>query len=100
MQQLAVPDTVEITRNGNAYKGGGSTSVWYRWGYVLAPAGYDWKGTQDAFPSDADYMKVVAANGTTSALSASADGLSGFQGTWGRKFSSALSLGILPVFHS
>lgn len=100
MEGLAVPDSVEVTRDGNSYHGGGSTSIWYRWGYVLAPAGYDWKGTQEAFPSDADYMKVVAADNSVSTLVSAADGLSSIKGTWGRKFSSALSLGILPIFHS
>ena len=31
MRPLAVPDQVEIYRDGNKYKGGGATSVWYRW---------------------------------------------------------------------
>lgn len=99
MRGLSVPDSVEITRDGNKYKGGGSTSIWYRWGYVLAPAGYDWAGSQNQFPSDADYMKAVAADGNAVGLTSAADGLSGFKGTWARKTASALSLGILPVFH-
>ena len=99
MRGLSVPDSVEITRDGNKYKGGGSTSIWYRWGYVLAPAGYDWAGSQNQFPSDADYMKAVAADGTAVGLTSAGDGLSGFKGTWARKTASALSLGILPVFH-
>jgi hypothetical protein len=99
MEGLAVPDQVEITRDGNAYKGGGSTSIWYRWGYVLAPAGYDWKGAQDEFPSDAAYKGVVEGSSPI-ALTSAADTLANVQGTWGRKFSSALSLGILPIFHS
>lgn len=99
MAGLTVPDSVEITRDGNAYNGGGSTSIWYRWGYVLAPAGYDWKGSQEAFPSDAEY-KYVVEGATPKAITSAADTLDGVQGTWGRKFSSALSLGILPIFHS
>ena len=99
MEALAVPDQVEITRNGNAYKGGGSTSIWYRWGYVLHPAGYNWAGSQEAFPSDADYKKV-SVNGTPTVLTAAADGLATTTGTWTRKSASALSLGILPIFHS
>lgn len=78
MENLMVPDTVEIQRDAKAYAGGGTTSIWYRWGYVMAPAGYNWTGSADAFASDANYAA----------------------GTWDRKFSSALSLGILPVFHA
>lgn len=99
MAALAVPDQVEITRNGNAYKGGGSTSIWYRWGYVLHPAGYNWAGSQEAFPSDADYKKVIV-GGTPTVLTSASDTLAGATGTWVRKASSALSLGILPIFHS
>lgn len=99
MQQLAVPDQVEIERKASAYKGGGSTTIWNRWGYVLAPAGYNWKGNSEAFPTDADYMKVVE-SGTPVALTAAADILANAVGTWERKSASALSLGILPIFHS
>jgi hypothetical protein len=98
MEQLAVPDATEITRDGNKYKGGGTTSIWNRWGYVLAPAGYDWNGAKTAFPSDADYMGIVE-GGTSKALTAAAV-IANARGTWTRKTQSALSLGILPVFHS
>jgi hypothetical protein len=100
MENLAVPDSVEMFRDGNAYNGGGSTSIWYRWGYVGHPAGYNWAGSQDAFPSNAAYGYAI--EGTTpKALSAVASGtLASTTGTWTRKASSALSLGILPVFHS
>lgn len=98
MKGLNVPDSVEITRNGNAYKGGGTTTIWYRWGFVLAPAGYDWNGEKEAFPADADYMSVVE-GGVQKTLTAvtSTDAAAG---VWSRKTTSALSLGILPVFHS
>lgn len=99
MASLSVPDPTEIDRNAAAYKGGGTTDIWYRWGYVLAPAGYDWVGSKEAFPSDADYGKVVEA-GSPVALADATTGLAGVTGTWNRKFNSALSLGILPVFHS
>jgi hypothetical protein len=101
MKALMVPDEVEIHRDANAYKGGGVTSVWYRWGYVFAPAGYDWVGAEDAFPSDADYMAVKEV-ATQKALAAVTDntGSANTVGVWNRKFSSALSLGILPIFHS
>ena len=99
MAALNVPDQVEITRDGNTYNGGGSTSIWYRWGYVLHPAGYNWAGSQDAFPGDAEY-KFAVEGGTPKALTSVADALASTTGTWTRKASSALSLGILPVFHS
>jgi len=99
MAQLMVPDPTEIYRNGNTYHGGGSTSIWHRWGYVLAPAGYDWVGPENAFPSDADYMSVMETGVGKVALTAVTT-IASASGVWSRKFSSALSLGILPVFHS
>lgn len=86
---LNIPLPVEITKVGGAYKGGGTTEVWNRWGYVLAPAGYDWAGAITAFPSDTDY--VAAPTGNV---------ISNTRGAWTRKATSALSLGILPIFHS
>lgn len=97
METLTVPDSVEITRDGNKYKGGGVTSVWNRWGYVLAPAGYDWHGKTTEFPSDANYMGVV--EGATYEAITAATTIASVRGTWTRKATSALSLGILPVFH-
>ena len=99
MRPLAVPDQVEIYRDGNKYKGGGATSIWYRWGYVMAPAGYNWAGSQEKFPSDAEYMYAIE-SGTPKALTTVTNGAASTTGSWGRKFNSALSLGILPVFHS
>ena len=101
MASLMIPDQVEIYRDGNKYKGGGATSIWYRWGYVFHPAGYDWVGSEDAFPSDANYMDVKE-SGTQKALAAVTDatGSANTVGVWNRKFTSALSLGILPIFHS
>lgn len=98
MASLTPPDVVEITRDGNAYKGGGVTSVWYRWGYVMHPAGYDWIGSQDKFASDVEYSQITEAGvpGTIASIVTIADA----DGVWNRKFTSALSLGILPVFHS
>lgn len=98
MEGLAVPDQTEIERKAGAYQGGGTTTVWYRWGYVLAPAGYNWAGNQEAFPTDARYKGVVE-DGAFKALTAVSD-ITKVQGTWGRKATSALSLGVLPVFHS
>lgn len=98
MRSLAVPDAVEITRDGNKYKGGGVTSIWYRWGFVMHPAGYSWAGSQEDFASDAAYKSAIVA-GTPTALTAVADAATA-SGTWTRKTDSVLSLGILPVFHS
>ena len=95
---LDVPMPVEIERRPAAYKGGGKSSIWYRWGYVAHPRGYTWNGNREAFASDADYQ-AVSANGTPTALtSATID--ANTKGVWRRKVSSVLSLGILPVFHS
>lgn len=98
MHGLNVPEPVEIYRDARAYKGGGSTDIWYRWGYVAHPAGYNWAGSEAAFPSDADYMNSVT-GGTPEVLTAATVGVT-TTGTWIRKATSALSLGILPVFHS
>lgn len=100
MASLSIPDPVEITRDGNAYNGGGVTSIWNRWGYVLHPAGYNWAGSQDVFPTDAQYQEVIEGTtqmGVTSVVSAS---MAATKGVWQRKATSALSLGILPIFHS
>lgn len=99
MEPLAVPDDVEIERKAAAYKGGGTTSVWYRWGYVLAPAGYNWAGNAEAFPANADYYSVLE-GGTQKGLASVASGtLASTSGVWNRKTNSALQLGVLPVFH-
>lgn len=100
MESLTVPDDMEIERRAAAYKGGGTTSIWYRWGYIAHPAGYSWGGTQTVFPSDADYYAALE-GGTQKALAAVASGtLASTAGVWTRKATSALSLGILPIFHS
>jgi hypothetical protein len=100
MEALSVPDPVEIYRDGRAYNGGGATDIWYRWGYVAHPAGYNWKGGVDAFPSDAEFGYAVE-GATPKLLSAVASGtLASTTGTWERKTATTLSLGILPIFHS
>jgi hypothetical protein len=100
MKSLVIDEDVEIDRNAAAYKGGGTTQIWYRWGYVLHPAGYDWAGSDAAFPSDADYMSVME-GATQRVLTSVVSGtLASTTGVWARKATSALSLGILPVFHS
>lgn len=90
MAQLAVPAPVEMDRNPGAYLGGGTTDIWYRWGYVLHPAGYDWNGSEAAFATNAGYTAMPTANVVDSTT----------EGAWTRKTASALTLGILPVFHS
>lgn len=98
MEALNVPTPVEIFRDARAFNGGGSTDIWYRWGNVVHPGGYDWNGLTTVFPSDADYMKSVT-SGTPIDLVSDTIGVT-TTGTWKRKTSSALSLGILPIFHS
>jgi hypothetical protein len=97
MKALSVPEPTEVYRDARKFKGGGSTSVWNRWGYVVAPAGYDWAGTQDAFPSDANYFSVME-GGVNKVLTA-ATSTDATTGVWNRKATSVLSLGILPIFH-
>jgi hypothetical protein len=98
MAALDVPDECEITRYGEQYRGGGVTNIWYRWGYVAHPAGYDWAGSQQAFPSDLDYASVQE-GGVQKALT-SVTATANATGSWNRAASSALTLGILPIFHS
>ena len=73
-----VPTPVEVDRNAASYTGGGSTNVWYRWGYAMHPMGYDWAGSTSAF----------ATNATLGAAA-----------SYTRKMDS-LNLGILPIFHA
>lgn len=87
MVNLSVPDPVEVFRNAAAYQGGGTTDIWYRWGYVAHATGYSWSGSQTAFASD------TALSNTSAATVANAS-------NWTRAASSVLSLGILPVYHN
>jgi len=75
---VPVPMPVEVDRDAAAYTGGGSTNVWYRYGFIMHPMGYDWSGATNAF----------ATNATLGAAA-----------SYTRKFN-ALNLGILPIFHS
>ena len=77
-QAIAMPTPVEVDRSAASYLGGGSTNVWYRWGYVNHPMGYDWAGATAAF----------ATNATMGAAA-----------SYTRKMD-ALNLGILPIFHA
>lgn len=98
MEPLNIPAPVEIFRDARAYNGGGSTDIWYRWGYVAHPGGYDWVGSTTAFPDDAAYQYSVT-GGTPEVFTGATVGVT-TTGTWKRKAASALSLGILPVFHA
>ena len=75
---MPIPTPVEVDRNAASYMGGGSTNVWYRWGYAMHPMGYDWAGSTTAFSTN-----------TTMGAAAS----------YARKMD-ALNLGILPIFHA
>jgi hypothetical protein len=72
------PIPVELDRAPAAYLGGGTTQLWYRWGYVMHPEGYSWAGSESAFATNATYAAAAS---------------------WERKVS-ALNLPILPIFHS
>jgi hypothetical protein len=75
---IAVPTPVEVDRSAASYTGGGSTSIWYRYGFVAHPMGYDWAGATNAFATNTAYATA---------------------GSWARKMS-ALNLGILPILHA
>lgn len=97
-QGLSVPEPVEMDRDASAYLGGGTTEIWYRWGYVAQPRGYTWNGSQEQFADPADFMKVGPDANNMGLLTAATIAAT-TRGTWVRKSTSALSLGILPVFH-
>lgn len=103
MEPVAVPNPVGIDEDESSYHGGGSTDMWYRWGYVAHPAGYDWDGPDTKFPSDADYRSVYDPTDPTpipvEVTDASVVAIDDVAPVWERKSSSVLSLGILPVFH-
>jgi hypothetical protein len=96
---MSVPMPVEIQRNAGAFMGGGTTDVWYRWGYVAHARGYTWEGSEDKFAADADYMSVSVDDSTWTTLAAATVGVNS-KAAFQRKATSALSLGILPIFHS
>jgi len=75
---MPVPTPVEVDRNAASYTGGGSTNVWYRWGYAMHPMGYDWAGATSAFATNANFAAAAS---------------------YARKMD-ALNLGILPIFHA
>jgi hypothetical protein len=75
---VMVPTPVEVDRDAAAYTGGGSTNIWYRYGFIMHPQGYDWGGSTSAFATNATL---------------------GAGASWTRKMD-YLNLGILPIFHS
>lgn len=77
-QEIPVPQPVEIFRNAPAYGGSGTTEMWYRYGFISHPLGYNWAGATNTFATNANL-------GTGS--------------NWTRKVD-PLNLGILPVFHA
>ncbi len=97
--QLAVPMPVEIGHVPSAFMGGGTTDVWYRWGYIVHPRGYSWYGDEDNFVADADYMQIGTGGSAMRDLSGATVAV-GDKGAFVRKATSALTLGILPIFHS
>jgi len=75
---VMAPTPVEVDRDAASFTGGGSTNIWYRYGFIMHPMGYDWSGATNAFATNANYAAA---------------------GSWDRKMD-ALNLGILPVYHS
>lgn len=75
---VAAPTPVEVERDAASYTGGGSTNIWYRYGFIMHPLGYDWAGSTTAFATNANYASGAS---------------------WDRNMD-ALNLGILPIFHS
>lgn len=102
MESVALSAPIGIDTDESAYHGGGTTEAWYRWGYVAHPAGYDWQGPKTKFPSDLNYQAVQVTPDTPVALtdaSVTAITINTAKPVWNRATSSALSLGILPIFH-
>lgn len=77
-REIPMPVATEVDRNAASYAGGGSTNIWYRYGFIAHPVGYDWAGSTSGF-----------ATNTTLGAAAS----------WDRKVD-PLNLGILPIFHA
>ena len=78
MAPVATPTPVEVERAAAAYTGGGTTNIWYRYGFIAHPNGYDWAGATNAF----------ATNATLGAAA-----------SYTRKHA-ALNQDILPIFHA
>lgn len=98
-RNLNMPLPFEVQRTAGAFQGAGTTDMWYRWGFIVHPAGYNWVGYEDRFPSNAAYMQIEKSDNVAADLSTVVNPV-GYHGLFQRKFTSALTLGILPVFHS
>lgn len=93
---LDVP--VEVDSEAKSYHGFGSHEIWYRWGYVAHPVGYDWKGNDKDFVQEGGYQWARGQDNVAKPLSTITD-IDKAKGTWNRIAQSVLSLGILPIFH-
>lgn len=76
--EVDIPVPTELGRDASAYNGGGTTHMWYRYGFVAHPMGYDWVGATNVPAQNTDME-----NGAS----------------WVRKVD-PLNLPILPIFHS
>ena len=96
MAMLNVPMPVEMFRDANTFAGGGSTDIWYRWGYVIHPMGYNWAGNQTRFANSVggDDVARAGVNRTGNADSSYVTSTN-----WERNYD-MLNLGILPLFHA
>jgi len=97
-KDLSIDVPVEAKRNASSFNGMGSTEMWYRWGYVAHPVGYSWIGKRDNFVADSQYSKVSGDAGATW-IDLSTSAATGTTGAWRREATSAVSLGILPIFY-
>lgn len=105
-----VPMPTEIERKAAAYAGGGTSEIWFRWGGIYHPRGYSWAGAEDSFVSDytsttqaalcGAVQKASGVNHVALSAATAASGVHAYRGVWKRTAQSALSLGILPVFHN
>ena len=75
---IGMPDPVGIERREASYNGGGDTAMWFRWGYIAHPWGYDYVGAATGFATDA----MLAAGAS-----------------WARKVD-PLNSAVLPILHA
>ena len=98
MLNLDVPNPVAFDRDESVGRGTGSVEAWYRWGYVMHPRGYSWRGVTNAFVANTDATATRAANGSD--VSGYFHNVTTNQRTpWARQ-EDMLNLGILPIFHN
>jgi len=99
-KSLAVEDPVELGSDPSAYHGFGIKEMWTRWGYVAHPAGYTWFGKDDEFVDLRGYEKIWDPDGSGDWKQLADTVAAPTKGVWKRKAKSALTLGILPIFHA